>query len=120
MNNMNIQPKISFDKNELTIIGSEKMLIKLPSTIEQIEQFNDVVIVRVHPKGERFINENIFAVSYGGEMLWQIKTVKHVAKHSPYTGMVKKETLLKVHNWDGSDLVIDPCSGQIIDESYSK
>ena len=120
MNDINSQPKISFDKNELIIMGYEKTLIKLPARIEQIEQFNDVVIVRVHPKGEIFINENIFAVSHTGKLLWQIKVVKHVTKHSPYTGMVKKESLLKVHNWDGTDLVIDPNSGKIIDESYSK
>ena len=120
MNDMNIDLKISFDKNELVIIGSEKTLTMLPSKIEQAEQFNDVVIVRVHPRGERFMNENIFAVSYSGKIVWQIKAVKHVAEHSPYTSMIKKENLLKVHNWDGSDLLIDPQSGQIINESYSK
>ena len=64
---------INFENNSLIIsVGNDKKTVKFLSPIKQIEQFDKVIIVRVHPKTDNFLNENIFGVSYDGEIIWQI------------------------------------------------
>ena len=120
MNDKVSQSKIDHDGKQLIIKNNETRLVKLPSKIEEIIEFDDVIVVRVYPQNKEFINENIFGVSYFGEILWQIKPIKHVFKKSPYTSIFKKGNSVKAHNWDGTDLIIKPFTGDIKKEEYSK
>lgn len=109
------------NQNILTIAnGSIKKMISLPTVIKQFEAFDRVIVVRVHPKGINFLNENVFGISYEGEILWQIEKVDHVDKDSPYTGLSKKDELLTAYNWDGFDYLIDPNTGKVINKEFVK
>lgn len=112
--------RIDIEENKLLITNGEIKIAILPSKIEELEKFNHVIVVRIHPKSETFINENIFGISYTGEIVWQIKYLKHVFAHSPYTSIFKLGELIQAHNWDGTDVIINPATGDIIQEGYSK
>jgi hypothetical protein len=112
---------ISFEKNSLTILkGNEKKITYFQTPIEGIEQFDQVLVVMIYPEGENFLNENIFGVSYDGEILWQIKPIKHSDKRSPYVGIFRKGNYVKIYNWNGKNFIIDPNTGEAISEGYNK
>ena len=112
---------INFEKNSLVIFDEAgKKMINFPSPIKQIEQFDKVIVVRIHPKADKFLNENIFGVSYDGKILWQIEKLKYVYKDSPFTGMGREGDFVKLCNWDGTDLIVNPETGKIIQKGYSK
>ncbi len=88
--------------------------------IKQVENFGDLLVVRLKvPVGITY-NENVFGVSYDGRILWQIEKLKYIYKDSPFTGMVREGDYIKLCNWDGTDLIVDPNTGKIISKGYSK
>lgn len=94
--------------------------VQFPFEVKQVESFETVLIVRLKiPVGTTF-NENIFGVSSDGKILWQIKKMKYVYNDSPFTGMVRAGSNIKLCNWDGTDLIVNPETGEIIQEGYSK
>jgi len=119
---VNIMSKkaVTVDDSKLEITDDGVTTVVLPSSIKQFLEFDQIVIVRIQPKCSSFINENIFGVSYSGKIVWQIAERKYVFARSPYTNISKEGQLLKAHNWDGTDLVIDPQSGNVLKASYSR
>ena len=115
---------ISFNLSDenLTIItdGNTIKNVKFPLKIKQVEEFSDVLVVRLDVPADILFNENVFGVSSEGKILWQIIPMKSGFKSSRYTGLFKKGDLVKVHNWDGTDLLLEPRTGEILKESYSK
>ena len=87
-------PAISVEKNKLYItLGGDKKTIEFPYAIGEIEIFDDCIIIMIDPPIKTTFNENIYSVSYDGNILWQIildceqtKTVlEEVAlAHKPY------------------------------------
>lgn len=112
---------INFKNNSLIINnGGKKKRINFLSKIKQIELFDKVVVVRIDPKLDKFLNENIFGVSYDGEILWQIEKLKYAYKDSPFTGMGREGDFIALCNWDGTDLIVNPETGAIISKAWSK
>ena len=98
---------------------SHKIAI-FPYPVGQIETFHDIAVVRLDlPSGAR-LNENVYAVSSDGRVLWQIAAERHVYEDSPYTGLARDGDCVVVHNWDGTDLWLDPASGEVVKRGYSK
>ena len=112
---------INFENNSLVINdGGNKKTVNFLSPIKQIEQFDEVIVVRIHPKLDMFLNENVFGVSYDGKILWQIEKLKYAYKNSPFIGMGREGGFIKLCNWDGTDLVVNPETGGIISKGWSK
>ncbi len=109
------------DDNLVIATNHEINEINFDSKIKQVEQLDSFLIVRINPKTKiGFLNENIFSVSSDGRILWQIEAIPHAYENSPYTGMSKEEAGIKICNWDGTDLIVNPASGKIIKKGYSK
>ncbi len=111
-----------FEEDKLVIAANDGINnVNFDSKIKQVEQFDNLLIVRVNPKTKAgFLNENIFGVSFDGKILWQIEVLPHVYENSPYTGMSKEGESIKLCNWDGTDLIVNPVSGKIIKKGHSK
>lgn len=108
--------------NQLLITTSNLFFKKIEFLfdIRQIEEINDIVIVRLDiPLGVIF-NENIYAVSADGEILWQIPKMSHVYEDSPYVNMLVKGENIELYNWDGTILLIEPATGKILEKGYTK
>ena len=55
-----------------------------------------------------------------GKIIWQIEKIPYVYEDSPYTWIGKQDGYLKLGNWDGTDLTVNPKTGEIIQKSFSK
>ncbi len=112
---------ISYDKNKLTIkFNGDEKVIKFKYDIGKVQEFENCIVVMIDPPQGAVFNENVFGVSYEGKILWQVKPLKYVYNDSPFTGMVREENFIKLFNWDGTDLTVNPRTGEIISKGYSK
>ena len=88
--------------------------------IKQVENFGDMLVVRLKVSIGNTYNENIFGVSDDAKILWQVEKIEHVDRDSPYTGIGEENGLLSAYNWDGFDYLIDPKTGRILDKKFVK
>lgn len=88
--------------------------------IDEILYFENFCMVMIEPGIGQTLNENIYGVSIDGDILWQIAPIPHAYARSSYTGMGKVGDKVKLSNWDGTDLIINPATGDILEKSYSK
>jgi len=88
--------------------------------IRQAVLFEEKLLVRIEPEVRKICNENVFCVSLEGKILWQIAPTPHIYVDSPYTGIGKDGKYAKLYNWDGTDLIVNPSTGEIIKKSFSK
>jgi hypothetical protein len=113
--------KHEIDNKRLKLLGSEdEKIIIFDFPIRQVIKFHDCFVVRLEPDVGQIYNENVFGISNEGKILWQIETMSHVYKDSPYTWLGQEGDIAKLSNWDGADLVIEPYTGRIIKKSYSR
>jgi hypothetical protein len=109
-------PKI--DKHQL--VFPDGNITKFPHPVSEMREFPDVYVVLVEaPIGEKF-NENAYGVDGKGQILWRVAEVKHVREDSPYTGIGEKDGAALLHNWDGYTLAVDPKTGKILREQFTK
>ncbi|WP_375055094.1 hypothetical protein [Zobellella sp. DQSA1] len=88
--------------------------------IAQVVSFSDILVVRIEPDPGSCFNENVFGVNKDGSIVWTIEKIKHVYDDSPYTSIVAKDDNIKLFNWDGDELLVEPKSGRIISIGYGK
>lgn len=88
--------------------------------IRQVLAFVDCLVVRIEPDSSQVYNENVFGINKDGKLLWQIQSIPHVYANSPYTNISKDGVFLKIHNWDGTDLTVEPYSGKITKKDFSR
>lgn len=111
-------------KNEY-LIKNDKKYYRFDWPIKSIIYFNehDVVIVLLDRECYRKNNRNIFCIDGESKLIWQIPDIELVtinSEISPYTKIVKVDNLVKAFNWDGTILKLDPISGEIVDNSWTK
>lgn len=95
--------------------------VKLEADISQTLEVGNVVVVRLRVEPGSIMNENVVALDRDdGKLLWKIPVRQHVYRDSPYTAISKEGSYAWVHNWDGTDLKIDPKTGEILEERFTK
>lgn len=94
--------------------------MNFPWPVGDVLEFAGVFVVRLEPEPGSCFNENVFGVALDGTIVWTIAKRKHVYDDSPYTSALKKDGYVKLFNWDGDELVIDPKSGAVLSEGYGK
>lgn len=113
------QASYSVSGNVLRLIGTGAD-VTFPWPIGDVLEFDGVFVVRLEPDPGSCFNENVFGVAPDGSILWTIERRKHVYDDSPYSGALKKDGHVKLFNWDGDELVVDPRDGTVIAEGYGK
>jgi len=95
-------------------------VVAFPWPLAEVIEFGRIYVVRLEPDpGSRF-NENVFGVTTDGTVIWTIEQRKHVYVDSPYTSVIRKDNRVKLFNWDGDELLVDPKSGAVVAERYGK
>ena len=95
-------------------------VVSFPWLILEVLAFDEIFVVLLEPDpGSRF-NENVFGVAADGRVIWTIEQRKHVYDDSPYTSVLKEGDQVKLFNWDGDELIVDPKSGVVVAEGYGK
>ena len=121
MVNIDKDRKLEVDGCVLKIInGDSKKFINFPSAIQEFEEYKNVIIVRVHPNALSFMNENIFAVSSEGKIIWQVEKIQHMNRDSPYTAIHLSDGQLFAYNWDTCLYRINLDTGKIIDREEAR
>lgn len=89
-------------------------------SIQQELNFPGVIVVLLNiPTGEIF-NENVFGVSFDGEVLWQVAPQRYLGDDSPYTGMNYEDGKAGLYNWDSTLYVVEPMTGELISKRFVK
>jgi len=99
--------------------GSEQAL-SFAWPIAQVLEFPDILVVRTEPAPKACDNENVYGVSPEGRVVWRVGPRKYVYGDSPFTGLIRVGEKVKLFNWDGLELILDPRSGAVIGEAYGK
>lgn len=114
--------KYHVNENLITVVrvdGSETS-VGTNWPIAEVIMVGEIIVVRTSPPLGSCDNENVFAVNADGEMVWTVPTRKYIYPDSPFVGIVAFENNVKLLNWDGTELIVDPQSGRILKEAYGK
>ena len=114
--------KYKVKNNILNIYNTKVIPVVFQYPIVQVLAFEDILIIRIEPTPQSCFNENIYGVSYTGEIVWQVEKMKHVYDDSPYTGIeaTGEENNIALYNWDGLNLVVNYLTGKVVSAVYGK
>lgn len=115
--------KVSF-KREILFQGTTS-IYRFDWPIKEIITFDEkgAIVVMLDRECYRKDSRNIFCISEKGEMLWQIPDVPLVLNidgKSPYTRIEKDGYFVKAFNWDGTILKLDPLTGKVLNNHWTK
>jgi hypothetical protein len=88
--------------------------------IAEVVGLGEFLVVRTQPDIGSCDNQNVAAVNSLGIRVWTIAKRKHVYGDSPYTKIMEKKGMLKLFNWDGLNVLVDPQSWTEIYAQYGK
>lgn len=107
-------------KNNVLYVDESAVEVQFKWPVAEVIAFDNVLVVRVEPDSGARMNENVFGVDRHGNICWTIEERKHVYDDSPYTSIISKDGKVKLSNWDGDELLVEPESGNVISVGYSK
>lgn len=108
--------------NQLVIVNNDgsEVITALPSPIAQVLMHKHVIVVRTEPAPGVINNENIYGLTTAGALIWTVPSHIHLYDDSPYVNMVLVNDELKLINWDGLILFLNPYDGKMLREEWSK
>lgn len=115
-----VRYKIKGTSLELTSSSGKSTTVGLQWPVKEVLVFGTVFVVRTEPQPGAHDNENVHGVSEDGGIVWTVPKRKYIYADSPFTGIVEEKGTVKLLNWDGTEISVDPQTGTIIQESYGK
>lgn len=113
---MSKEPIYAIKGNRLLLSGGKYVEFDFP--VSQVIEFDEVLVVLLELPTQVLFNENVFGVSKGGKILWQISPEKLVYDNSPYVELSRLGEVARLQNWDGLVLHVAPSTGNVIDRIY--
>ena len=112
-----MKKSIKADKNKIML--DDTILLSFDYEIKEFIDFKNVIVVCLNYFDVPF-NENVFAIDYNGKILWQIpKYISVEDRKSSFVGLNKEnENSCWAVNWDGTSLLLDITSGQILKDKW--
>lgn|SRR5690554_5752998 len=109
---------INLNDGEIEVNGKK---ISFNFDVVEYIELESVIVIRLKIPTNVIFNENVFGLNKDGKIIWQIEQKKFMYENSPYTNM-KKINNYKVNlsNWDGTQILINPINGNILDEKWVK
>jgi hypothetical protein len=108
-------------KNDQLVIGETVITFDFP--IAKIIEMEGMLIVRLDKPINVVYNENVFGVSIAEKKIeWQIEKRSYDPhmKSCPFVDMRIFENRLVLYNWCDTYFVVEPQTGRILEEGYSK
>jgi outer membrane protein assembly factor BamB len=100
-------------------ILNEIMQKQLPCPIKKSLNIGDLVLVlvdddKVHHRGDKSLNRNIYAFNAEGILRWQIQEIPGAGNDAvPYVSMHADGDKVFVYNWYGTDYLLDLSDGSV-------
>jgi hypothetical protein len=107
-------------KNNKVTISPSGFVVEFASSVADVISFEHALVVRLDPSTEFKLNENVFGVNQNGKIAWTVTPRKYVYEHSPYVSIARQGNAVLASNWDGGELLIDPLTGRVLSEGYSR
>jgi hypothetical protein len=108
----------SITEGELQLDSGRKVTFLYP-IIKAVEFDNIFVVMLDVPPGAHY-NENVFGVDADGNIIWQIEKLPSPYPDTIYVSLNQQGDKAKLNNYDGSELVINPATGQLINKRFVK
>lgn len=102
--------KVGYD----SILFDSGQLVKFDLPVSKAVACGGNAIVLLEIPSGSILNENVLGVSPDGQILWQVSPRTYVYDDSPYTDVQCQGTRVKLVNWDGVNLILDPVTGNEI------
>ena len=106
--------------NQLIIDGS---VIPFKFSIAQVIEVENMLVVRLEVPVKVTYNENVFGVIIAEKKIkWQIEKWKYNAKMEscPFVGINLVDDQLILSNWCDTYLVVEPQTGKVLKDGYTK
>ena len=94
--------------------------VVFPWPIKEVITIESVLVVRTEPDPGACDNQNVSAVDAWGRQIWIVSDREYVYVDSPYTKIAFQDGVLKLFNWDGLNVLVDPRSWKEISAEYTK
>ena len=96
------------------IYSNGQKVIEFEYPIDQIVVYKKAIVVLLNHDFYKVNNENVFCIDHKGNLLWQVPSFEYIDKRSPFVGIRREGENVKLFNWSGEFVVIEPLSGKII------
>ncbi|MDB5132989.1 MAG: hypothetical protein JWR02_2738 [Mucilaginibacter sp.] len=108
--------------DERKLVFGNGNTLEFDFAIMKVIDQNERIYVMLDVFGDNFYNQNIFAVSGSGELLWQIEKSNELDSigHCPFIDFEITESLLISWNWCGFRFRVDINNGKIVDSTFTK
>ena len=100
--------------------GSDEKVVEFRWPIAEVLAFDKCLVIRTSPDPGICENQNVHAVDFKGNVIWTVKNRKHVYEDSPYTKISIENGMLKLFNWDGLNLTVDPINWREVSAEYGR
>jgi hypothetical protein len=113
------------NNNKYTIQGSQLMIenaiIRFSYPIREAIAISGMLIVRLETPPEITFNENVFGVNLAEKRIkWQIAKREYHLKNCPFVDVRIFQGQLILYNWCDVYFVVDPGTGKILEEGWTK
>lgn len=108
-------------QNQLILQGSKPVL--MPYEIRKVIESSVTIMVLLTVPPAASMTENIFAVDFDGNIVWQIERIPETSLHPQlwYADMeLINGSLLRAYNWNGCAVEVDTGSGMVGKRTWSK
>jgi hypothetical protein len=103
---------------DLIILGNR---IKFEYPIKKTVEISGTIIVLLNKPLQITYNENVFAVGLENKkIIWQISPRKYYGENCPFTDIDIIRNQLRLFNWCGVYLDVDPATGKVLEVGDSK
>jgi hypothetical protein len=107
---------------QLVVIDDDgaEHIVDFDAPVVQALMSGRIIVLRTESAPGVINNENVYGVALEGHIVWRLKAQKQIYADSPYTGMTIVDGGIRLFNWDGTELLVNPNDGGIIQETYGK
>lgn len=113
------KPPIYQIKDRQVLINGTKLKFDYP--IKNLIEISDVLIILLKKPVEIIFNENVFGVSLKSKrIIWQIACRKYYGENCPFVEIDVINNQLRLFNWRGIFLDVDPTTGEVLKTGDSK
>lgn len=96
---------------------------ELPFDIKECVEVGEILLVVLDVRGKALMDENVFAISLRGEVLWTIQRVPDITLNpsDSYVGFVSiGGNSAKIASWNGWVVEVDIATGKVVGSQWLK
>ncbi|GGB21269.1 MULTISPECIES: hypothetical protein [Mucilaginibacter] len=112
----------SYRVDQKKIIFETGKFIEFDFSIQDTLVFDSKIVVLLDISGDTKFNQNVYAIDFNGEILWQIERSENldIIGYCPFISIEIQNLKLVSFNWCGFRFTIDPGTGKVNESIFTK